>query len=212
MKLQGPKCECECRLLRSSASACSTVAVCMQWGTSVQKVMMLLWWNSHFLYWKNGYIYLTYCVSICYPKFIFYISDFWLLQYLFCFHTFQCSDASSGSLGRSAVSERRLTTMSADSNSGPELDSEHNGELADLVAAMNVTSNHVTPLNGHRSGPPRAISSHRARLSDRKMSLQEKGSRIPRQRTIETKRVSITDADVRLELDKNDTQSWIFFT
>lgn len=62
------------------------------------------------------------------------------------------------------------------------MDSELHGELADSVAAMNVA---VT-------GAPTT-----SRLSGRKMSLQEKGSRIARQPTIETKRVSITDADVR---------------
>lgn len=87
--------------------------------------------------------------------------------------------------------------MSADTACRPDLDSEHNGELADLVAAMNVAGNRVTPPNGYRSGAPRTTSSHRARLSDRKMSLQERGSRMARQPTIETKRVSITDADVR---------------
>ncbi|XP_054649781.1 calcium/calmodulin-dependent protein kinase kinase 1b isoform X2 [Dunckerocampus dactyliophorus] len=69
-------------------------------------------------------------------------------------------------------------------------DSEHHGELADLVAAMNVASTRATTPNGYRP-----TTSHRARLSDRKMSLQERGSRISRQPTIETKRVSITDAD-----------------
>lgn len=79
--------------------------------------------------------------------------------------------------------------MSADTVCRAELDSEYHGELADLVAAMNVTANRMTPPNGYRS--------HRARISDRKMSLQERGSRMARQPTIETKRVSITDADVR---------------
>lgn len=89
--------------------------------------------------------------------------------------------------------------MSADTACRPEPDSEHNGELADLVAAMNVAASRLTPPNGYRAGPPRTNSSHRARLSDRKMSLQERGSRMARQPTIETKRVSITDADVRRE-------------
>ncbi|KAG8001856.1 Calcium/calmodulin-dependent protein kinase kinase 1 [Nibea albiflora] len=87
--------------------------------------------------------------------------------------------------------------MSADTSCRPELDSENPGELADLVAAMNVASNRLTPPNGYRSGPPR-----RARLSDRKMSLQERGSRIARQPTIETKRVSITDADDCVQLNQ----------
>lgn len=87
--------------------------------------------------------------------------------------------------------------MSADTVWGrAELDSEHHAELADQVAAMNVASNRLTPPNGSRSGAPRTGSAQRLRLSDRKMSLQERGSRIVRQPTIETKRVSITDADV----------------
>ncbi|XP_058489000.1 calcium/calmodulin-dependent protein kinase kinase 1b isoform X1 [Solea solea] len=80
-----------------------------------------------------------------------------------------------------------------------ELDSEHHGELADLVAAMNVAANRMTPPNGSRSGPPRTA---RPRLSDRKMSLQERGSRVARQPTIETKRVSITDADDCVRLNQ----------
>ncbi|XP_041796495.1 calcium/calmodulin-dependent protein kinase kinase 1b isoform X1 [Chelmon rostratus] len=92
--------------------------------------------------------------------------------------------------------------MSADTICRPELDSEHNGELADLVAAMNVAGNRLTPPNGYRSGPPRTTGSHRARLSDRKLSLQERGSRMARQPTIETKRVSITDADDCVQLNQ----------
>lgn len=96
--------------------------------------------------------------------------------------------------------------MSGDPDCKAELDSEHQGELADLVAAMNVAANRLTPPNGYRSGAPRTT-----QFSDRKMSLQEKGSRIARHPTIETKRVSITDADVRrLQSYRNNTQSWIF--
>ncbi|XP_061733338.1 calcium/calmodulin-dependent protein kinase kinase 1-like [Nerophis ophidion] len=76
-------------------------------------------------------------------------------------------------------------------------DSEHHGELSDQVAAMNVASNSATTPNGYR---PTAF--HRARLSDRKMSLQERGSRISRQPTIETKRVSITDAEDCVQLNQ----------
>uniref|UniRef100_H3DFN7 calcium/calmodulin-dependent protein kinase n=1 Tax=Tetraodon nigroviridis TaxID=99883 RepID=H3DFN7_TETNG len=53
--------------------------------------------------------------------------------------------------------------------------------------------------NGFRSGPPRTTGSYRA--SQRKMSLQERG-RIARQPTIETKRVSITDADDFVQLNQ----------
>ena len=87
--------------------------------------------------------------------------------------------------------------MSVDNACRSELDSDLHGELADMVAAMDVAANRMTPPNGYRSGAPRSASGHRARLSDRKMSLQERGSRIARQPTIETKRVSITDVDVR---------------
>lgn len=94
--------------------------------------------------------------------------------------------------------------MSADTISRPELELENNGELADLVAAMNVAANRLTPPNGYRSGGPRTTNTNRIRLSDRKMSLQERGSRMARQPTIETKRVSITGVDVRY--------SYIIFT
>uniref|UniRef100_A0A3Q3DNJ9 non-specific serine/threonine protein kinase n=1 Tax=Hippocampus comes TaxID=109280 RepID=A0A3Q3DNJ9_HIPCM len=56
--------------------------------------------------------------------------------------------------------------------------------LADVLAAMSV-----------KAAPDAA--SRRARLSDRKLSLQERGGRVVRQPTVETKRVSITDAQVR---------------
>ncbi|XP_054867799.1 calcium/calmodulin-dependent protein kinase kinase 1b isoform X2 [Amphiprion ocellaris] len=92
--------------------------------------------------------------------------------------------------------------MSADAVFRPELDSEHHGELADLVAAIHVTANRLTPPNGYRSGAPRTGSNQRERLSDRKLSLQERGSRIARQPTIETKRVSITDAADSVQLNQ----------
>ncbi|XP_039987104.1 calcium/calmodulin-dependent protein kinase kinase 1b [Xiphias gladius] len=92
--------------------------------------------------------------------------------------------------------------MSADTVGRAEVDSEHQGELADLVAAMDVSANRMTPPNGYRSGAPRTTGSHRARLLDRKLSLQERGSRMARQPTIETKRVSITDADDCVQLNQ----------
>lgn len=96
--------------------------------------------------------------------------------------------------------EPETTAMSADTASRPEPDAEHHAELADRLATMTMAPSRMTPPNGFRSGPPRTTGSYRA--SDRKMSLQERG-RIARQPTIETKRVSITDADVsRLELQK----------
>lgn len=119
----------------------------------------------------------------------------------------QCSDdssAASTNMSSSAVSEPQPTTMSTEDDCRTEPDSEHNGldsehncDLADLVAAMNVAANRVTPPNGYRSGTSRSTSAQRARFSDRKLSLQERGSRMARQPTIETKRVSITDLDVR---------------
>ncbi|XP_063762658.1 calcium/calmodulin-dependent protein kinase kinase 1b isoform X2 [Eleginops maclovinus] len=87
--------------------------------------------------------------------------------------------------------------MSAEIDNRAELDSELYGELADMVADMNVAGNRITPQNDCRSGPPSTT-----RVSDRKMSLQERGSRMPRQRTIETKRVSITDADDCVQLNQ----------
>ncbi|XP_068440601.1 calcium/calmodulin-dependent protein kinase kinase 1b [Clinocottus analis] len=88
--------------------------------------------------------------------------------------------------------------MSADTVCKTEQDSENNGELADLVAAMNVAANRTATTNGtYRSGGPRVT-----RVSDRKMSLQERGSRMPRQPTIETKRVSITDVDDIVQLNQ----------
>ncbi|XP_042342698.1 calcium/calmodulin-dependent protein kinase kinase 1b [Plectropomus leopardus] len=87
--------------------------------------------------------------------------------------------------------------MSADTVCRTEMDSEHNCELADLVSAINVAANRITPPNGYRSGAPRAM-----KLSDRKLSLQERGSRMARQPTIETKRVSITDGDDCVQLNQ----------
>lgn len=97
----------------------------------------------------------------------------------------------------SAVREPETTTVSTDTACRMEADAEHHAELADMVATMTVATSRMTPPNGFRSGPPRATGD-----SYRKMSLQERG-RIARQPTIETKRVSITDADVsRPELQR----------
>ncbi|XP_055370245.1 calcium/calmodulin-dependent protein kinase kinase 1b isoform X2 [Betta splendens] len=92
--------------------------------------------------------------------------------------------------------------MSADTACRAELDSEHPCELADLVAAMNVAANRVTPPNGYRSSAPRTTTSYRDPISKRKMSLQERGSRMARPPTIETKRVSITDIDDCVQLNQ----------
>ncbi|KAK5929568.1 hypothetical protein CgunFtcFv8_010791 [Champsocephalus gunnari] len=87
--------------------------------------------------------------------------------------------------------------MSAEIEGRAEHDSEHTGELADMVADMNVAGQRITLPSGCRPGPPRTT-----RVSDRKMSLQERGSRMPRQPTIETKRVSITDAEDCVQLNQ----------
>lgn len=94
--------------------------------------------------------------------------------------------------------------MSADTACRTEPDLENNGELADMVAAMNVAANRMTPPNGFRSGASWSTNGQRSQLHGRKMSLQERGSRLPRQPTIETKRVSITDIDVRRKLTPSD--------
>ncbi|KAM9811292.1 calcium/calmodulin-dependent protein kinase kinase 1b isoform 3-T4 [Syngnathus typhle] len=67
-------------------------------------------------------------------------------------------------------------------------DAEHGGELADMLAAMSV-----------KAAPD---ASRRARLSDRKLSLQERGGHVVRQPTVETKRVSITDAQDFVQLNQ----------
>uniref|UniRef100_A0A3P8VPB8 calcium/calmodulin-dependent protein kinase n=1 Tax=Cynoglossus semilaevis TaxID=244447 RepID=A0A3P8VPB8_CYNSE len=84
--------------------------------------------------------------------------------------------------------------MSADPACRPEPDSEHHAELADMVADMNMATSRLSPTNGTWPGPSLSRSP-RPRLTDRKMSLQERGSRVARQPTIETKRVSITGID-----------------
>ncbi|KAM6960843.1 calcium/calmodulin-dependent protein kinase kinase 1b [Aplochiton taeniatus] len=91
--------------------------------------------------------------------------------------------------------------MSADTTCGEELDSDNPGELADMVAAMNLAANQMTPANGYRSGAPRTTP-HRLNLSDRNLSLQERGTRVARQRTIESKRVSITDSEDCMKLNQ----------
>ncbi|XP_041851003.1 calcium/calmodulin-dependent protein kinase kinase 1b [Melanotaenia boesemani] len=92
--------------------------------------------------------------------------------------------------------------MDTDTTGRAELDSEVHGELADMVAAMDVAASRMTPPNGYRSGAPRSAAGQRARLTDRKLSLQERGSRMARQPTIETKRVSITDVDDCVQLNQ----------
>lgn len=74
-----------------------------------------------------------------------------------------------------------------DPGCGADMDSENPTELEDLVAAINITANRLTPPNGFRTQRPPLTQSYR------KMSLQER--RMTRQPTIETKRVSITDAE-----------------
>lgn len=171
--------------------------------------------TAHLLKWENTTVALNYACSkivsiwseikLAIPPVIWHCSL--LFTSVLWFHAFQCCDAcpaASARPWRSAVREPDTANMSGDTPSRPEPDLEHHAELADLVAAMNVAATRVTSPNGYRSSTPRAAGPHRARLSDRKMSLQERGSRIARQPTIETKRVSITDADVRSQ--RSDTQ------
>lgn len=93
--------------------------------------------------------------------------------------------------------------MSADVANRLDADPDYNAELADMVAAMNVAANRLTPSNGYRTTP------HRLSLSDRKLSLQERSSnqngiipRIARRPTIESKRVSISDGDDCVQLNQ----------
>ncbi|XP_058600806.1 calcium/calmodulin-dependent protein kinase kinase 1b isoform X2 [Onychostoma macrolepis] len=93
--------------------------------------------------------------------------------------------------------------MSADTANRVDLDPDYNSELADMVAAMNMAANRMTPPNGYRTTP------HRLNLSDRKLSLQERSSyqngvtpRIARRPTIESKRVSISDGDDCVQLNQ----------
>ncbi|XP_051534643.1 calcium/calmodulin-dependent protein kinase kinase 1b [Myxocyprinus asiaticus] len=93
--------------------------------------------------------------------------------------------------------------MSADTANRVDLDPDYHAELADMVAAMNVAANRLTPPNGYRTTP------HRLNHSDRKMSLQERSSyqnvtnpRIARRPTIESKRVSISEGDDCVQLNQ----------
>ncbi|XP_072320540.1 calcium/calmodulin-dependent protein kinase kinase 1b [Eucyclogobius newberryi] len=91
-----------------------------------------------------------------------------------------------------------------DPDCGADMDSENPenpAELEDLVAAMNITANRLTPPNGYRTHRPPLAHSYR------KMSLQER--RIPRQPTIETKRVSITDGEDCVQLNQYKLQNEI---
>ncbi|XP_041920532.1 calcium/calmodulin-dependent protein kinase kinase 1-like isoform X1 [Alosa sapidissima] len=87
--------------------------------------------------------------------------------------------------------------------SSTELDGD-DAELADMVAAINVSSNRITPPNGHRVAPGKK---HRLTMSDRKLSLQERstyqgGGRMARRPTIESKRVSISDGEDCVQLNQ----------
>ncbi|CAL1571094.1 unnamed protein product [Knipowitschia caucasica] len=86
-----------------------------------------------------------------------------------------------------------------DPECGTEMDSENPEnptELEDLVAAINITANRLSPPNGFRTQRPH-----------RKMSLQER--RLARQPTIETKRVSITDGEDCVQLNQYKLQNEI---
>lgn len=100
--------------------------------------------------------------------------------------------------------------MSADTANRVDLDPDYHSELEDMVAAMNMAANRLTPPNGYRTTP------HRLNLSDRKLSLQERSSyqngvtpRIARRPTIESKRVSISDGDDCVQLNQYKLKSEI---
>lgn len=105
--------------------------------------------------------------------------------------------------------------MSTDpGRAAPEAEPEHQTELADMVAAMDVApAKEASAANGVKNGgmdPPAKRAPQRPVLSNRKLSLQERGTylgagggayshispRVARRPTIESKRVSISDAQV----------------
>ncbi|KAJ8368369.1 hypothetical protein SKAU_G00083970 [Synaphobranchus kaupii] len=92
--------------------------------------------------------------------------------------------------------------MSTDPGSETEMDSEHNSELADMVSAITVSGERGATPVGVKNGTPQ-----RRRLTDRKLSLQERdtyqgSARLARRPTIESKRVSITDAADCVQLNQ----------
>ncbi|MBN3308309.1 calcium/calmodulin-dependent protein kinase kinase 1 isoform X2 [Amia ocellicauda] len=119
-----------------------------------------------------------------------------------------------------------------------EMESEHQTELADRVAAINVTTDKAPPPNGRRvngmnNGAQGGVSDpsvarkapQRPVLSNRKLSLQERSSgnyapyatgnsthispRVARRPTIESKRVSISDSQDCIQLNQYKLKSEI---
>lgn len=90
--------------------------------------------------------------------------------------------------------------MNADPGSEAEPDSEHNSEhnseLSDMVSAIAVSADRGAALKGAKNG-----TRQRPRLSDRKLSLQEReayqgSARLARRPTVESKHVSVSDSPV----------------
>ncbi|XP_062872567.1 calcium/calmodulin-dependent protein kinase kinase 1b [Trichomycterus rosablanca] len=77
-----------------------------------------------------------------------------------------------------------------------EMDSEYHSELADMVAAIDVAANRLTPPNGYRMPPQYPLK------CNRKLSLQERSIRTARRPTIESKRVSISDGEDCVQLNQ----------
>ncbi|KAI1903740.1 hypothetical protein AGOR_G00030330 [Albula goreensis] len=112
----------------------------------------------------------------------------------------------------------------------PDLDSEHQTELADMVAAINVAAGGkqgaAGAANGVKNGaqdPTTKRPPQRPLLSNRKLSLQERGTylgaggatyshispRVARRPTIESKRVSISDTQDCIQLNQYKLKSEI---
>ncbi|KAJ8280182.1 hypothetical protein GJAV_G00051520 [Gymnothorax javanicus] len=92
--------------------------------------------------------------------------------------------------------------MSAQCGLGAELDSEHHSELADMVSSITVSGNKGAALKGVKNAV-----SQRPRLTDRKLSLQERdvyqgSARLARRPTVESKRVSISDSQDCVQLNQ----------
>ncbi|XP_061073050.1 calcium/calmodulin-dependent protein kinase kinase 1-like isoform X2 [Conger conger] len=99
--------------------------------------------------------------------------------------------------------------MSAGPDLDAERDSEHNAELADMVSAIAVSADGGAALKGPKNG-----ARQRPRLSQRTLSLQEREAfqgpaRLARRPTIESKRVSVSDAPDCVQLNQYKLKSEI---
>ncbi|XP_036392685.1 calcium/calmodulin-dependent protein kinase kinase 1-like [Megalops cyprinoides] len=109
--------------------------------------------------------------------------------------------------------------MSSERGTAAELDPEHHAELEDMVSAMTVSGDRGSQLNGRKANGVKNGTSQRLRLTDRKLSLQERGTyqgaggavtaRVARRPTIESKRVSISDAQDCIQLNQYKLKSEI---